>query len=515
MSASFLCGMLAAWAVVQVALSAFFVTPYLLRRREPEYLLFGLLCLALAVTTGGFAGYYAFAGVESFPSTALYVHLGALPAVALNLHFVLRYVELPNARRLAIAGYLIAAVHIAAVLGGLWWEPGSMRVVTQDVFGARIEHVVATPTLTAWTAYAIIVIELVASAALLVRSVGSRKKEGLSAAAAGLLVVFSTVHDVLVVTGRIGSILLLPHAFLLYSFAVASTVVVRYGRTAGALEAVAVDLRQRTEELRSSHAELLVVQDELSQKQQLAHLGELAAAIAHEVRNPLAVIMNAVSSLRRHGLSGDDHEMLLGIVEEETTRLNRLVTDLLRFARPVSIERAAVSLVEMARRAETLVEAMHRLDVAFEDDPAVQTVWADAGLLRLVFDNVVANARQAMPEGGTLSIHVRRAQLDGIDYVRVDIGDTGHGMDEDVMKRATDPFYTTRPSGTGLGLPIVERIIAAHHGRISIESRAGVGTTLSLFLPLGEPERLDAVLTARAFSAPAGAARDPGTGHAP
>src|SRR5690606_28849458 len=141
-----------------------------------------------------------------------------------------------------------------------------------------------------------------------------------------------------------------------------------------------------------SNAELSVVQDELVRKQQLAAVGELAAAIAHEVRNPLAVIVNAVSGLRRSRLKTEEREMLLDIVDEETARLNRLVTDLLRFARPVQVNRSQVSLVELCSRARSVADGEREILVTMPEDPQIQNVWVDPGLFRLVFDNLLENA---------------------------------------------------------------------------------------------------------------------------
>jgi signal transduction histidine kinase len=104
-----------------------------------------------------------------------------------------------------------------------------------------------------------------------------------------------------------------------------------------------------------------------------------------------------------------------------------------------------------------------------------------------VFDNLIDNAVQAMGAGGSLTICVRSSSEDGTDGLAVDIIDTGEGMDTQVRSRALDPFFTTRPSGTGLGLAIVDRIVDAHGGRLAIDSRAGEGTTVTVFLPHGSP----------------------------
>jgi signal transduction histidine kinase len=253
------------------------------------------------------------------------------------------------------------------------------------------------------------------------------------------------------------------------------------------------ELRSRTweidrlyEELRAAHKELRVTHEELVKKEQLAVVGELAAVIAHEVRNPLGVITNAVSSLRKQAISREDHDTLLAILDEEASRLNRLVADLLRYARPVSVQRQQISIADLLERTLGLPHGERRdIRAELKVECHEGRLWGDSSLLRQVFDNLVDNALQAMGTAGTLTIRVRAATESGVDGLAVDIIDTGEGMDTQVRSRARDPFFTTRPSGTGLGLAIVDRIVDAHGGHLSIDSRAGEGTTVTVFLPHG------------------------------
>lgn len=279
----------------------------------------------------------------------------------------------------------------------------------------------------------------------------------------------------------------LSHAALGCSVLLMAVMVLRYRTLVMAARATEVRLSSCLDELASAQTAVDRLQRELRDKKQLAVVGELAAAIAHEVRNPLAIIMNAAAGLRRPTIGAEDRSTLLSILDEETARLNRLVTDLLRFARPVIIKRSSVSISELARRAEGRLEDKHRLQISIPDQPHLKSVEADANLLRLVFDNLVSNAFQAMPDGGMVEIAVGEATRGEEPFVRIDIIDQGHGMDEQVLARATDPFYTTRPSGTGLGLPIVQRIVEAHGGQLEIDSTPGQGTKVSLFLPLMAP----------------------------
>lgn len=483
MSTTFLSGILAAWATAQVAVGAFFLLARVLRQREAEYLLFGLVCFALAVMTGAVSAAYV-VPEERFLRVSSIAHGAAIVAVAVNVHFAVRYYGRLRARWLVPAIYVLAVVFTVANLSGLWWVDEEVGTVESSLFGPPIRHFTAVPTPLATVWYVFSLGQLCLVVVLFYLAFERGKREALPSLLGGIVVLVSTLNDVLVVTGRIESEYLLPHGFLIYAFAVGSTLLFRYQSAAGQLETTVDDLRSTTRELRSSYAELKLVQSELVKKEQLAAVGELAAMIAHEVRNPLAIIKNAAASLRRARIREEDRDMLLGIVDEETERLNRLVSDLLRFARPVNVNVSSISIRELLERAADAAITTREVSIEVTAEGEPSEVAADPGLVRLVIDNLIANACQAMPNGGTVRIVVGEAD-DG--QVRVDVVDEGEGMDDDVLHRAIDPFFTTRPSGTGLGLPIVERIIEAHGGTLNIESVAGRGTTVSLLLPAAGP----------------------------
>jgi signal transduction histidine kinase len=480
-ASSLLCGMLVAWTIAQVALSAYFALAYLLGRRDVAQLLFAVLCFALAFATFGVAMSYGTSSLQG-TITSTYLTRGAdIAATAINLHFAMRYAGVRRASPWVWVIYAVAVPYELLTWTGHWWRPHSFTPIVSRVFGQSLIHYAAMPNPIAMTFYAVAVVEVLAAMSCFYWAYRAGRRDALLPLLGGVVVALCVGNDILMLIEGLRSVYLIPHGFLVYAFAVASSLLVRQRRDAGELEEAASSLRQ---ELRHSHAELRQVQDELAVKRQLAAVGELAAAIAHEVRNPLAVIVNAVAGLRRKSLRDPDRDMLLGIVDEEAARLNRLVTDLLRFARPVNVNYSAVSLRELTRRAEDSAGAGYVVEIDMGDDPTLWTVSADLGLLRLVFDNVVENAWQAMPDGGRLTIRAERETQDGQDFVRLDVRDTGQGMNADVRARAIDPFFTTRPSGTGLGLPIVERIMAAHGGSVRLESEPAVGTTVSLLLPV-------------------------------
>ena len=486
MMSFFLSGLLSAWCFATVALGLFFVLAYLWGRREFEYLIFGILCGTVALTIAGLASTYAHADLASRILSTRVTMMGTIFAGTLNLHFVMIYARIPRAHHIAGAMYALGVFFQIMNWGGWWWQEDGIGMRSSYVFGYEIVHNAFQLSTAARTFYIFGAAQYGASIVLLALAYRTGRREALSALVGALLLGAAIANDIGLVTGVLENTLYLyPHVFLVYGFGVATTLLLRYRSTAGQLEQTVTNLQVRTEELRRSNAELSVVQDELVRKQQLAAVGELAAAIAHEVRNPLAVIVNAVSGLRRSALRVEDRDTLLSIVDEETARLNRLVTDLLRFARPVRVQRSLVSLPELCARARASMDDDHELRIEIPDDPEVQNVWVDPGLFRLVFDNLVENACQAM-KSGTVRVVVEPDELDGIAMVRMDVVDRGQGMESEILERAKDPFFTTRPSGTGLGLPIVQRIMAAHGGEIRLSSTEGEGTTASLFIPSGE-----------------------------
>lgn len=487
--AQYLSGLLTAWATAQLGLSAFFMLAYFLGRRELEYFIFSLLCLSLSLGSAGVAYDYAVTDIGKRLLADQVIHTGMILAAAFNLHFALCFGRSVPERRHANLLYAIAGGYLVLLWTGAWWRPEPPHVLEALVLGRRIVQVVGEATWLGKSFYLVASLETAVAAAVLVSAYRAGRRE-VGSAIIGILCILPAVgNDGALAFGFIeNAVPLLPHAFLFYACGVAGTLLLRYRVGRDELERAARSLQEKSEELKHSYAELRLVQNELLTKKQLAAVGELAAAIAHEVRNPLAVIVNAVAGLRRSVVRDEDRTMLLGIVDEEAARLNRLVTDLLRFARPVSVKRSPVSLLELANRSRS--SAMldgHQISVRMEADPELYTVWVDPSLFRLVFDNLVENACQAMKTGGTVQILVRRGQLRGEAAVRIEIADSGQGMDPGVRERALDPFFTTRPSGTGLGLPIVHRIVEAHGGEIHLDSEEGHGTTVTLLLPLGPP----------------------------
>jgi len=253
--------------------------------------------------------------------------------------------------------------------------------------------------------------------------------------------------------------------------------------------ALAVLSARLYEDLRRSYAELARTQKELVDRERMAALGELSASIAHEVRNPLGVIFNSVGSLRRILKPQGDTELLLNIVGEEADRLNHMVGDLLDYSRPVQpalepvplqplVEEALFSAQQQAGAAAAAVHAT----IAVAEKAS--TVRADARLLRQALINLFLNAYQAMPRGGELRVRAGASELDGRAAAEIAVRDSGPGIRQDLADRVFQPFFTTKATGTGLGLAVVRRIVEGHGGSISLVLPPEGGAEFLVRLPL-------------------------------
>lgn len=219
----------------------------------------------------------------------------------------------------------------------------------------------------------------------------------------------------------------------------------------------------------------------------LAAVGELAAGLAHELRNPLGSMSGAVELLSKGASLTDAERRLFDIVFRETARLNRLVTDFLSFARPLPVTTSPTDVAALAD--ETLNVFKHgpfasnlQLERVGADS---LRVFADTAQLRQVVWNLLQNAAEAMSgRGGRITVEVDWTP-EGM--CRLAVTDTGAGIDAEGLARLFEPFYTTKESGTGLGLASVHRIVEAHLGSVEVTSEVGRGTTVAILLPVQAP----------------------------
>ncbi|MGH7580649.1 MAG: ATP-binding protein [Gemmatimonadales bacterium] len=243
-----------------------------------------------------------------------------------------------------------------------------------------------------------------------------------------------------------------------------------------------------TGSLRQNVAALERTQAQLVQSEKLASIGEMAAAVAHGLRNPLASLRAAAQQVRRHPDSPTSGEHLDAIVEE-VDRLDRRISHLLSFSRPAPYR-------PMPERIERLVESLlpafagpmreRRVELQLELPPGLPEVQVDPMQLEQAVLELVSNALDAMPDGGRLRLgaHSMNGGPEGGEVV-MEISDTGPGIPAQVLPSVCEPFFTTRPDGTGLGLAIAKRYVEQNGGRLEIDSTPGSGTTVRVRLPAG------------------------------
>jgi PAS domain S-box-containing protein len=224
----------------------------------------------------------------------------------------------------------------------------------------------------------------------------------------------------------------------------------------------------------------VALENRLAEQKSLAKLGEMAAVVAHEVKNPIAGIRGALQVITSR-MPGEqrDRAVLVDIITR-LDALNRIVQDMLMFARPRALRKEPIALGALLSDTAALIErdpTMSTLKIAVN---GTADIAGDREMLQVVFQNILMNAAQAMDGAGRIAVSI--THTDG--YCRVAIADQGPGMPEDVRAKAFDAFFTTKHRGTGLGLPIARRVVEAHGGAIRIDLPPEGGTTISVELPV-------------------------------
>jgi len=246
------------------------------------------------------------------------------------------------------------------------------------------------------------------------------------------------------------------------------------------------EIQQRAEQLEEAYEQLAAAQKEKIEAEKLAVVGELTAMVAHEIRNPLATIGGFARSMLR---SPDELDRVLRnsqIILEEVERLEQILTRLLDFARAPSsgmvLDRIE-PLIEYARQVTEGLAEQADVDIRVNVEQDLPEVFLDHDQFQQVMVNLVRNAVEAMPDGGVLEIGACR----GEESVELYVSDTGAGISEEHVDEIFDLFYTTKPSGTGLGLALSQRIVERHGAELRVSSEKGKGTTFAIALPIPIP----------------------------
>jgi len=249
------------------------------------------------------------------------------------------------------------------------------------------------------------------------------------------------------------------------------------GKLASSLNSMLFELDKARREIEKCHFE------DIQNIEKLATIGELASAIAHEIKNPLAGISGAIQVLAEDFSATDPRKEVITEVLNEIDRLDRSVKELLVFARPPDLHPVLTSLQPITERAIRLVDLQaQRQGVIIKLIPGddIGEINVDPEQMQQVFLNIMLNALQSMPAGGTLTIATYFTSNSS--EVEIAFSDTGLGIEEYALKNIFKPFFTTRYAGTGLGLAISRNIVEKHNGKIVVESRIGIGSTFHVIL---------------------------------
>lgn len=242
-------------------------------------------------------------------------------------------------------------------------------------------------------------------------------------------------------------------------------------------------LEQKSVELETANRDLEDSFNRVKNADRLAAVGQLAAGLAHEIRHPLASIEGAVNVLANPKSPGDLQDEFRGIIKKECRRLGGLLTELLDFSRT---RKPKLRKLDLAATVDDVVKLARssvgtsQIKIETELSTSLPFVECDGEQIKQVLFNLVANGVQAMPDGGCVTVGARR---DGRDVVLI-VADEGPGVPQDMRFRIFDPFFTTRESGTGLGLAVVQQIVAQHGGRIDVEGNGVRGASFVVRIPI-------------------------------
>ncbi len=224
------------------------------------------------------------------------------------------------------------------------------------------------------------------------------------------------------------------------------------------------------------------LESQLHQAERLAVLGQMVAGVSHEIKNPLGIIRSTAELLGEMPDASEPQKRLSGVIKEESTRLNQIVTEFLDFARPQVPNLRECQLEEIIQKNLTFIgPELEKKGILVHDNLNGRSLKlsGDPDLLYRAFLNILLNAIQSMEDGGAIEIKVVEAR----NAYRIDIEDTGRGISEENVGKIFNPFFTTKERGSGLGLSIVKKIIEGHRGTIGIQSREGKGTKVRVQLP--------------------------------
>ncbi|SHK00450.1 Signal transduction histidine kinase, partial [Malonomonas rubra DSM 5091] len=253
------------------------------------------------------------------------------------------------------------------------------------------------------------------------------------------------------------------------------------------LKVSASNLRDREGDLRGmvlilrDQREIKAMEDALERSRRHAALGQMAAGVAHEIRNPLGTLRGFAQYFSRNAKQDSQAKEYADLMVGEVDRLNRTVSALLQFSRPRDPEMIEIDLGTIAQKCLTFVQEEadnKQIDLTLQLPETGLMLYADPDLLQQVLLNLLQNSMAATDAGGSIFLGGKITE-----DIRLWVQDTGKGVSNDEQAKMFDPFYTTKKDGTGLGLAVVQQIVEQHHGRIEVDSQPGEGTCIIIILP--------------------------------
>lgn len=229
---------------------------------------------------------------------------------------------------------------------------------------------------------------------------------------------------------------------------------------------------------------LIRTQESLKQSEKLAAMGQMAASMAHEIRNPLGIIKSTADVLKEKYTDPTKSDELFDYISEEVKRLNHLVNSFLSFAREPKLDPKSARIENVIKKAVAAIEREElekSISINFAQAEALQPFEFDENAIQQVLFNIMINSIQAIPEEGKIEIELSRVNLKNKLFAKISIADNGQGIEGEI-NRIFEPFYTTKSSGSGLGLAISKQIVEKHGGWLEAESQSGQGTTFRVFL---------------------------------
>ena len=424
--------------------------------RKDEHISYAALCFAWAISAAG-ASWQMRASDAAEALSGQRIELIGIALTVLAMDRVLRSIDRKGRRRILVPVW--AWVGVAANLSGLFTDTVHGRA-TLTVLGAAYAILSGLGCLPA-------LIDVVR------HTVRPRPKRFLIASLASWA--FALAADFSFRAFQRPTYYFYEWATLVTSLLLLYALIDRFGRTHERLG-------ERSQELRLSYDELTDVRDSLVQKEQLAAIGELSAVIAHDIRNPLAVLRNATTALRRTTLPPEDAQTLLGILDSETERLNQLIDDLLVFSKPTRPELTEINVsdvLEHTRRRILEKQPDRQIELAVEGEA---TIVADHPMLQKTLGTMIQAALAALPADRALRIGVREPRTNGNPLLTITLTDR--------LEEIQDPGTAIAPGRSGrasLGLAIAERVVQAHGGTLHIANHPDGGPHLSLTLPKTGP----------------------------